>query len=57
MDEVETLTAARKNSTSGSEPNDALRVVNAILTQLDSIKNAPNVLILTTPNITVAIDL
>ena len=42
---------------SGSEPSDALRVVNALLTQLDSIKNAPNVLILTTSNITGAIDL
>ena len=41
----------------GSEPSDAIRVVNALLTQLDSIKNAPNVLILTTSNITGAIDL
>jgi len=57
IDEVESLTAARKNSMSGSEPSDALRVVNALLTQLDSIKNAPNVLILTTSNITGAIDL
>jgi len=57
IDEVESLTAARKNAMSGSEPSDALRVVNALLTQLDSIKNAPNVLILTTSNITGAIDL
>merc|ERR1719233_1221809 len=57
IDEVESLTAARKNSMSGSEPSDAIRVVNALLTQLDSIKNAPNVLILTTSNITGAIDL
>ena len=34
-----------------------MRVVNALLTQLDSIKTAPNVLILTTSNITGAIDL
>ena len=33
-----------------------LRVVNALLTQLDQIKMAPNVLILTTSNITGAID-
>ena len=33
-----------------------LRVVNALLTQLDQIKRAPNVLILTTSNITGAID-
>merc|ERR1711915_45469 len=57
IDEVESLTSARKNAMSGSEPSDALRVVNALLTQLDSIKNAPNVLILTTSNITGAIDL
>jgi len=55
IDEVESLTAARKAS--GSEPSDAIRVVNALLTQLDSIKSAPNVLILTTSNITGAIDL
>jgi len=55
IDEVESLTAARKSS--GAEPSDAMRVVNALLTQLDSIKNHPNVLILTTSNITGAIDL
>jgi len=54
IDEVESLTAARKAS--GSEPSDAIRVVNALLTQLDQIKMAPNVLILTTSNITGAID-
>ena len=57
IDEVESLTAARTNAMSGSEPSDAIRVVNALLTQLDSIKNAANVLILTTSNITGAIDL
>ena len=31
-------------------------MVNALLTQLDQIKRAPNVLILTTSNITGAID-
>jgi SpoVK/Ycf46/Vps4 family AAA+-type ATPase len=55
VDEVESLTSVRKNS--GLEPNDAVRVVNAMLTQLDSIRNFPNVLILTTSNITGAIDL
>jgi len=57
IDEVESLTAARKNAMSGSEPSDAVRVVNALLTQLDSIKHYPNVLVLTTSNITGAIDL
>jgi len=55
IDEVESLTAARK-ATAG-EPSDAIRVVNALLTQLDSIKTHPNVLVLTTSNITGAIDL
>ncbi|KAF1324739.1 Thyroid receptor-interacting protein 13, partial [Globisporangium splendens] len=56
IDEVESLTAARKAALSGSEPSDAIRVVNALLTQLDSLKNYSNVLILTTSNITEAID-
>lgn len=57
IDEVESLTAARKSSMSGNEPSDAIRVVNALLTQLDQIKKYPNVLILTTSNITGAVDL
>ncbi|KAK3085404.1 hypothetical protein FSP39_002835 [Pinctada imbricata] len=57
IDEVESLTAARKSSMSGSDPSDAIRVVNALLTQLDQIKRFPNVMILTTSNVTGAIDL
>ncbi|XP_048773297.2 pachytene checkpoint protein 2 homolog [Ostrea edulis] len=57
IDEVESLTAARKSTMSGSEPSDAIRVVNALLTQLDQIKRYPNVMILTTSNVTGAIDL
>ncbi|KAL4172461.1 hypothetical protein KRP22_007625 [Phytophthora ramorum] len=56
IDEVESLTAARKSAVSGSEPSDAIRVVNALLTQLDLLKRHSNVLILTTSNITEAID-
>ncbi|RLN96264.1 hypothetical protein BBJ28_00019308 [Nothophytophthora sp. Chile5] len=56
IDEVESLTAARKAAVRGSEPSDAIRVVNALLTQLDALKNHSNVLILTTSNITEAID-
>ncbi|KAG1692119.1 hypothetical protein DVH05_025741 [Phytophthora capsici] len=56
IDEVESLTAARKSAVSGSEPSDAIRVVNALLTQLDALKRHPNVLVLTTSNITEAID-
>ena len=57
IDEVESLTAARKNSSSGLECSDAVRVVNALLTEIDKIKQHPNVLILTTSNITGSIDL
>lgn len=57
IDEVESLTAARKSALSGSEPSDSIRVVNALLTQLDHLKRYKNVLILTTSNITEAIDL
>ncbi|BBH03763.1 P-loop containing nucleoside triphosphate hydrolases superfamily protein [Prunus dulcis] len=56
-DEVESLAAARKAALSGSEPSDSIRVVNALLTQLDKLKSAPNVIILTTSNITAAIDI
>jgi len=55
IDEVESLAAARNKSS--SEPSDAVRVVNAVLTQLDALKHFPNVLILTTSNITGSIDL
>lgn len=55
IDEVESLAAARKASS--SEPSDAIRVVNAVLTQIDTIKNYNNVLIMTTSNITGTIDL
>ncbi|XP_071957875.1 pachytene checkpoint protein 2 homolog [Antedon mediterranea] len=57
IDEVESLTSARKSSLNGTEPSDAIRVVNALLTQIDQIKKFPNVLILTTSNVTGAIDL
>lgn len=57
IDEVESLTHARKAAMSGLEPSDSLRVVNAILTQLDRIRRHPNVLVLTTSNVTEAIDI
>ncbi|KAI9593025.1 thyroid receptor-interacting protein 13 [Syncephalis fuscata] len=52
IDEVESLTTARKTALSGAEPSDAIRVVNAVLTQLDRIRRCSNVLLLTTSNIT-----
>ncbi|KAM3872658.1 pachytene checkpoint protein 2 homolog [Diretmus argenteus] len=57
IDEVESLTAARNASQAGTEPSDAIRVVNSVLTQLDQIKKHPNVVILTTSNVTEKIDL
>ncbi|XP_073486774.1 pachytene checkpoint protein 2 homolog isoform X2 [Aquarana catesbeiana] len=57
IDEVESLTAARNASRAGTEPSDAIRVVNAVLTQIDHIKRYPNVVILTTSNITEKIDM
>jgi len=56
IDEVESLSGARQASMAGSEPSDAVRVVNALLTQLDALRARPNVLILATSNITEAID-
>ncbi|CAI9112753.1 OLC1v1013243C2 [Oldenlandia corymbosa var. corymbosa] len=56
IDEVESLAAARKAALSGSEPSDSIRVVNALLTQMDKLRSSPNVIILTTSNITAAID-
>ena len=50
------LTAARAGAMSGKEPSDALRVVNALLTQLDRLKTRRNVLVLTTSNLPGAID-
>lgn len=38
IDEVESLARARQASVSGNEPSDALRAVNALLTQIDKIK-------------------
>ncbi|CAG8514234.1 7021_t:CDS:10 [Ambispora leptoticha] len=56
IDEIESLTASRKSSLSGSDPSDAVRVVNALLTQIDKLRHKKNVLILATSNITEAID-
>ncbi|KAK9899767.1 AAA-domain-containing protein [Cystobasidium minutum MCA 4210] len=56
IDEVESLTSARAGAMSGKEPSDAVRVVNALLTQLDKLKNRKNVLVLTTSNLSGAID-
>lgn len=56
IDEVESIAYAR-SSMSGQEPKDAMRVVNALLTQLDGLKHYPNVIILATSNLASTIDL
>ena len=49
------MAGARTSAMSGSDPSDAIRVVNALLTQIDQLRQYKNVLILTTSNITGAI--
>ncbi|KEG08590.1 putative ATPase protein [Trypanosoma grayi] len=56
VDEVESLAAARQSAMKGNEPSDAIRVVNALLTQLDNLRRRRNVVVLATSNITGAID-
>lgn len=55
IDEVESIAYAR-SAVSSSEPTDSLRVVNAVLTQLDRIRHHSNVLILSTSNVTQCLD-
>lgn len=38
IDEVESLTHARQSALAGTEPSDSIRVVNAVLTQIDQIR-------------------
>ncbi|KAJ8922930.1 hypothetical protein NQ315_001474 [Exocentrus adspersus] len=57
IDEVESLAHARNQCVSGNEPSDSIRVVNAVLTEIDQIKRFPNVLILATSNMTETIDI
>ncbi|KAL5113079.1 hypothetical protein TcWFU_010225 [Taenia crassiceps] len=56
VDEVESLTSVRKSVASACEPSDALRVVNAVLTHLDQLKQYPNVLVMATSNVTGIVD-
>lgn len=55
VDEVESITFAR-SALSSAEPSDSMRVVNAVLTQLDQLQRFPNVLTLTTSNLSQSID-
>jgi hypothetical protein len=54
IDEIESLAGSR--SSGAGEPSDALRAVNSLLTSLDRLRSFPNVLILTTTNLTASVD-
>jgi pachytene checkpoint protein 2 len=56
IDEVESLSASRAASAASAEPSDALRVVNALLTAIDTLRELPNVLVIATSNLTERID-
>lgn len=56
IDEVESLATTRQSSMNGSDPSDAIRVVNALLTQIDQIRRRKNVILMATSNLTECID-
>ncbi|KAA8643659.1 putative pachytene checkpoint component Pch2 [Aspergillus tanneri] len=56
VDEVETLAARRERALAGSEPFDAVRAVNALLTGLDRLKHHCNVIVVCTSNLITALD-
>jgi hypothetical protein len=56
IDEVESLATARHSAMNGSDPSDAIRVVNALLTQIDAIRRKTNVVIMATSNLSECID-
>lgn len=56
VDEVESIASSRTASCSSNEPGDAIRVVNSVLTSLDSLRRRSNVMILCTSNMLSNID-
>ncbi|KOS15260.1 thyroid receptor-interacting protein 13 [Malassezia pachydermatis] len=56
IDEIESLSKARSSAAAGVEPSDSIRVVNALLTELDKLKHKRNVLVMTTSNLSDSID-
>ncbi|KAF2090825.1 AAA-domain-containing protein, partial [Saccharata proteae CBS 121410] len=56
IDEVESLTASREKSATGNECGDAMRATNQLLTGLDRLRHRPNVIVLCTSNLVMAID-
>lgn len=56
IDEVESLAGSRSSLSGAGEPSDAMRAVNALLTSLDRLRSFPNVLVLSTSNLTSSVD-
>jgi energy-coupling factor transporter ATP-binding protein EcfA2 len=56
IDEIETLASSRSQIIAKNETSDGIRVVNTLLTQLDSLKQFSNFLILATSNLIGSID-
>lgn len=56
FDEIESLLINRANLIGSSEPSDSIRAVNALLTQLDRLKNEHGIFVLATSNFIEAID-
>uniref|UniRef100_A0A914X7M8 AAA+ ATPase domain-containing protein n=1 Tax=Plectus sambesii TaxID=2011161 RepID=A0A914X7M8_9BILA len=56
IDEVESLTMSRQMAMNRNEPSDSVRAVNALLTEIDRIRRYPNVLVLTTSNLSDSVD-
>ncbi|CAR23603.1 Pch2p [Lachancea thermotolerans CBS 6340] len=56
MDEVETLASSRESLMKKNETTDGIRVVNTLLTKLDSLKRFNNLLVLATSNVASSLD-
>jgi SpoVK/Ycf46/Vps4 family AAA+-type ATPase len=56
VDEVESLASTRGGCGTNGDPADATRAVNALLTSLDRLRRFPNVMVLTTTNLTSSVD-
>lgn len=56
IDEVESLSASRDKAIGSGDPSDSIRVVNALLTQIDSLKHVRNIMILSTSNLLDSVD-
>lgn len=56
LDEVETVGLSRKGRADGAEPGDAVRVVNALLAGVDSVRERSNCVVMATSNLVEGID-